>query len=389
MSPSMDSSGRGAPAYSASVRLLLALLTASLAILVVAPAAHASKQAVDFFGGNGTLGGQFGFAEGVAVNNSGAGGVPAGTIYVTDGGYYDNANLRGNRVQRFQREDNGTPADTADDTYSFVAAWGAGVLTGGTDYEICTVAENCSKGTGQGGNGTVAGDGSLNKPSGIAVDQETGQVYVLDSSGRRTADNHFRINVYSATGTFLRSFGTDVVESGPGNAGTGYEVCVAANGDVCKTGTSGSGLGQFGASPNGEIAPEGIAVSPPDANPATGTVYLADRFNRRVNTYKLDGASPGSIGSAAQFEANQPTSVAVDSRGILYASNSVGGEGGTHPIERYDSQGVDGPVGFLAPIAQGVDEVQQLTVSATAGTFHLSFEAVSYTHLTLPTNREV
>jgi hypothetical protein len=361
---------RGRTARSA---LLLAVLTAGL--FAFTSTALASKQAVDFFGGNGTLGGQFESSEGVAVNYSGAGGVPAGTIYATDGGSFDFPSQRGNRVERFQRDDNGTPGETADDTYSFIATWGAGVLTeGGSDYEICTVAAQCLQGTGTGGNGTLAGNGSLSKPSGIAVDQDSGQVYVLDSSSRRTLDNNFRVNVYSATGTFLRSFGWGVVESGPGNTGTGYEICVAANGDVCKKGTAGPGLGQFGVGGTGERAPEGIALSPPDGNPASGTVYLADQFNRRINTYNLDGTSPGSIGSAAQFETNQPTNVAVDSRGIVYASNTAGGESGTHPIERYDSQGVNGPVGFLAPIVQGVDEVQELTVSATAGTFNLTFE---------------
>jgi hypothetical protein len=354
---------------------MLGVLTVGL--LAAASTASASKQAVDFFGGSGTLGGQFTVSpEGVAVSYSGAGGVPAGTIYATDGGSFDISSERGNRIQRFQRDENGTPGNTADDTYSFVAAWGAGVLTeGGSDYEVCTVAAGCLAGTGGGGNGTLAGDGSLNNPSGLAVDQDSGQVYVIDGGSRRTPDNHFRVNVYSATGTFLRSFGWDVVETGPGNAGTGYEVCVAADGDVCKKGTSGSGIGQLGAEANGERAPEGIAVSPPDGNPATGTVYLADQFNRRINTYNLDGTSPSLIGSAAKFDPNQPSDLAVDSRGILYASNTVGGEGsGISRIERYDTLGANGPAGFLAPIASGVNEEQQLIVSATAGSFKLSFD---------------
>ena len=358
-----------------TARSALMLAALAMGLLVLAPAAHASKQTIDFFGGNGILGGQFSEAAGVAVNYTGAGGVPAGTIYATDGGHPDSASQRGNRVQRFQRDDNGTPGETADDTYFFVAAWGAGVLTGGTDYEICTVATSCLTGAGIGGNGTLAGNGALSKPSGVAVDQDSGEVYVLDSAFRRTPDNNFRINVYSATGTFLRSFGFDVAESGPGNTGTGYEICVAANGDVCKKGTKGSGLGQIGASENNEIAAEDIAVSPPDGTPASGTVFLADKVNRRVNTYDLDGTSPGSIGSAAQFDTNQPEDVAVDSRGILYASNHTGDPfSGQNPIERYDTQGVNGPVGFLAPIASGVNENQQLTVSATAGTFNLTFE---------------
>jgi hypothetical protein len=347
---------------------IFVLTALALALLIFAPAAGAAKQAVDFFGGQGSEGGQFSNAAGVAVNDSGAGGVPAGTLYATDAGGFDAGSQRGNRVERFARNDNGTLADTTDDTYEFISAWGAGVEKGGSDYEICTVAANCRAATGSGGNGTLAGDGSLSKPSGIAVDQDTGEVYVVDASSRRTADDNFRINVYSATGTFLRSFGWDVVQSGPDDAGTGYEVCKAGL-DICKAGLQGSGIGQIGVGQNAqEGVAESIAVSQPDGNPATGAVFLADRGNRRVNTYNLDGSSPSSFGSAANFESQQPGGIAVDLRGIVYAANRLKG------VLRYDTQNADGGgIGFLAPIAPGVNEEQKLTVSATAGQFRLSF----------------
>lgn len=351
-------------------RAALAAAISALGLLALTPTAPA-KEVVDYFEGG---------RDGVAVNDSGAGGVPAGTIYSTLGGDFNDPVQRGNKVLRFQRNDSGTPADFKDDTYTFVSAWGAGVVSGDTDFEICTVQADCRNGTGQGGNGTVAGNGSLNKPAGIAVDQDSGQVYVVDSSSRNTADNHFRINVYGATGEFLRSFGWDVVESGPGDNGTGYEVCVSADGDVCKAGVPGAGAGQIGAD-NGNGA-ESLAISPPDGHPATGTVFLADRFNHRVNTYDLDGGSPGSFGSGAVFADfgfgwDEPQQVAVDSRGIVYASNLVivGAQVQSEPIERYDTENANGTgVGFLDPIPGGVNETQEITVAATAGTFDLSFD---------------
>src|SRR5262249_45129913 len=141
--------------------------------------------------------------------------------------------------------------------------------------------------------------------------QDTGQVYVADQGNNR-------VNVYAADGTFLRSVGWDVVASGPDNSGSGYEVCVAANGDVCKAGISGSGTGQL----SGGANRLGIAVSPADGNSATGTVYLADSGNRRVDTFALNGSSPSSFGSSAVFASGFPTRIAADSRGIVYASNS-------------------------------------------------------------------
>jgi hypothetical protein len=350
MAPDAKTPTRGwVKAARSARRGILGSAVLALSLAVFTSSATASKQAVDYIGGSGSgsRGGEFTYAPpGVAVNNTGVGGVPVGTIYATDGGSFDDPNERGNRIQRFQRNDNGTPDDTVDDTYQFVSAWGAGVNTGGTAFEICTVAPECRRGSGIGGNGTPAGDGSLNKPSGIAVDQDTGNVYVSDSSPRRTQDDNFRINVYSATGEFLRSFGWDVVESGPDDSGTGFEVCEAVV-DVCKAGTTGSGIGQLGSSPSGEDSPEGIAVSQPDGNPATGIVFLGDQGNNRVDTFGLDGSSPSSFGSSAVFGPRAPIQIAVDSRGIVYASNTKGGG----ETERYDTKNADGSgIGFLAPI---------------------------------------
>jgi hypothetical protein len=335
-------------------RRLAALLLAALGLsaAIGAQAAFAAKQPVDFFGGPGIHGGKFESTPlGIAVNQSGSGAGNPGDIYVTD--------TSDNRIERFARDDHGTPADGSDDTYSFISAWGAGVEpSSGLGYEVCTVAEQCSEATASG----IAG--GLSNPAGIAVDEDSGDVYVADPGDAR-------VDVYSGDGAFLRAFGFDVVQSGPGDNGTDYEICVPANGDICKAGTPGSGVGQAGAIPSGQGFDMGIAVSQPDGNSATGTVFLADRTNSRVSTYRLDGSSPASIGSSSVFNAQQPRSVAIDSRGILYASNFKNDK----EVERYDTENADGNgVGFLAPIAAGVNEVQQVTVSATAGTFNLTYD---------------
>lgn len=227
------------------------------------------------------------------------------------------------------------PQLVADDSLLSGTAATATATQGSGQYEICTVASECRAGAATGGAnvGDNAKNGSLNRPQSVAVDNDTGNVYVSDRDNRR-------VNEYSATGTFIRSFGWSTDAS---VAGEGYEVCPAS--DRCQFGAAGAGAGQIGSTPVAGTL--GIAVSPADGNASNGTVFLADSQNRRVNTYNLDGTSPSSFGSSATFEAIQPRKIAVDSRGIVYASNSKNrGE-----IERYDSSDANGGgTVFLAPI---------------------------------------
>ena len=209
------------PARAARRLTLLVLAAACLGAALLAPAACA-KDAVDFFGGAGDLGGQFSSNDprSVAVNDTGAGPANAGDIYVLDGG--------SNRVERFGHDDNGTPADPVDDTYFFISAWGADVVSeGGTGdvgdaeakaYEICTDAAQCKAGVASSGNGSASGNGGLDGPQAIAVDQDTGRVYVAEPHSRR-------LSVYDGTGTFLFALGRDVAEP---DGGTALELCDAA-----------------------------------------------------------------------------------------------------------------------------------------------------------------
>ncbi len=407
-----DTRGSGASSSRGRLALLGLSALALTGLVLLVASAFASKQAVDYIGGSGSQGGKFNGPLDVAVNTSGAGGVPAGTIYVAD--------ENNNRVQRF------SPSG------EFVSAWGANVLTasaneqqtitvnatagtytlslggattaplaynaslntvrtalrnlppvggaanvnlfgtpptvqfegslsatnmpqlsvddslltgsvtiatttqGSGAFEVCTVAEECRAGAATGGANAAnnAKNGSLNKPQSVAVDGDTGNVYVSDPRNNR-------VNEYSATGAFIRSFGWGVDAT---EAGSEYEVCPAAN--RCTFGSAGAGSGQIGST--GAFRTHGLAVSQPDGEAAVGTLFLADTQNRRVNTYALDGSGPSSFGSSANFGESQPRQIAVDSRGILYASDSNnGGE-----IDRYDTEDANGGgVGFLASIA--------------------------------------
>lgn len=346
-------------------RGVLAALSAVAAGLLCFSASASALEVIDYFGtefGGGDLGGQFDGARALAVNSTGAGAANPGDVYVLDNG----KGGQGGRVQRFAYDDNGTPAEPYDDSYDFVSAWGADVVQSGKSgdegdaeaarFELCTAAAECQAAALSTGNGTVTGNGSILLGTDVAVDQDTGYVYVLDANGGFIYGNPARVNVYDGVGTFLYSFGYDVDATSPG---TGYEVCPAV--DVCKGGVKGSGVGQI-------LNAESLTVSPSDGSLSIGTLFVADYGNHRVETYDLDGSNPSSFGSAADFPTESqigsggPSAVAIDSKGVVYlATRSIG-------IARYDSQDANGGgVGFLPPIGSPplvLGGINDLTVDA-------------------------
>jgi NHL repeat len=115
-------------------------------------------------------------------------------------------------------------------------------------------------------------------PRGVAADPRNGHVFVVDQ------DESFgsRILEYTALGEFVKTWGWDVVASGPGNQSTSpeppqFEICRPGNGDVCKEGVPGSGDGQFEAA-------LGIAVD------SAGSIYVTDFLNNRVQKFDRDGS---------------------------------------------------------------------------------------------------
>lgn len=163
-------------------RGLFGLLGGAVAVLslllLLAPAAFAAKTTVTMIGAEGTAtgiaGGTFNVPRGIAVNQTGAGGVTPGTFYVAD--------ATNNRIQQF------SPAG------AFVRAWGWGVKDGNLEFEVCSVAANCQKGA------AGAAAGQLSIPQRIAVDPVRGNLYVSDQGNRR-------IDVFGPTGTFQGAFG--------------------------------------------------------------------------------------------------------------------------------------------------------------------------------------
>lgn len=200
------------------------------------------------FGSEGSGDGQFSYPEDVAFASN-------GDLYVTDRG--------NNRVQEL----------TA--TGEFIRAWGFGVgKAGKNELEVCTT--ECKAGI------AGSGNGQFSYPEGIAVNQSTGDVYVVDGE-------NLRVEEFSATGEFIRKWGEE-----------------------------GTGGGKFGKkSIYGWEGADGIAVAP------NGTVYVADTANHCVQQFKEEGKYVkewGSAGHGGGGTFNGLGNVAVAPNGNVYTS---------------------------------------------------------------------
>ena len=235
------------------------LLIALIAIAVLGGAAGAWQGEVGVFGGAGTGAGQFSptsSPRGIAVNDS------SGNIYVADFG--------NQRIDEF------------DGSGTFIQAWGLNVVasgpddTGPTAVDFCKASNNdvCQAGTASGQNGALQG------PTGIAIDQSTGDVYVSEESGSR-------VDEFSSSGAFIRSWGWDVVSSGPDRpsaqqavtiGGTSGAFTLTFNGDSTADIAFNASAGQIQAALNGLSTIGGVGgsvvVTTPPAVPGGGTAYL-------------------------------------------------------------------------------------------------------------------
>jgi DNA-binding beta-propeller fold protein YncE len=213
-------------------------------------------------------------------------------------------------------------------------------------------------------------------PTGMAVNQATGDLYVVDSGNNR-------VQQFDAMGNFVRAWGWDVEQPAAALGAEVFEVCNAPS--FCKQGVAGAGAGQFSAAqgiavdqatgdvyvtnqgnrrvekfgstgnflfafgwnvdPAGGTELEtctvtcqqgasgsgsgqfGTSMGHPAVDPRNGDVVVADRSNRRVQKFNSAGAFLMAFGSAGsgvgQFGSNQPARVAVDSSGSIYTVEST------------------------------------------------------------------
>ena len=155
-----------------------------------------------------------------------------------------------------------------------------------------------------GSEGTAAGQ--LKEPAGVAVNDKTGDVYVVDRGNNR-------VDEFEADGTFVRAWGFDV------NGVPGLGECTTLSGN-CQAGSPGEGPGQLN-------SPEAIAVdnSGSVSDPSKEDVYVTNTFDNVVEKFSATGEYKGDISTGSGGGAfSLLYGVAVDPGGLLWVYQSSG-----------------------------------------------------------------
>jgi NHL repeat len=161
-------------------------------------------------------------------------------------------------------------------------------------------------GTFGGASSSVVDPYPLSNPQGMAVDEETEDVYVADTG------NH-RVEKFSVSGQFLLAFGGNV-------GGVGVDVCGGLV--ACVPGVEGSAPGDL-------TTPTFVAVDNDPSSPSYHDVYVADTADDIVSKFTQEGelvATWGNNGAAGAANGQLTgfaliNGIAVGANGTLYVAN--------------------------------------------------------------------
>ena len=173
------------------------------------------------------------------------------------------------------------------------------------------------------------GPGQFNEPTAIAVNDETEEVYVLDSGNDR-------IEYFTSTGTYLGQF----------NGSGEYEVGVKK-----EKGTAAGFGGQPGEIETGKfLEPSNIAVDNDPSSESYGDVYVADSGDDVVDKFSATGEYKGQLTGFEPALLN----VAVDTSGNVWVGDAQrheigGGESRTYVYEFSDIGSLENKVEVVEP----------------------------------------
>jgi DNA-binding beta-propeller fold protein YncE len=184
-----------------------------------------------------------------------------------------------------------------------------------------------------------SGSGELQTPTGVAIQQANGAVYVADSGNAR-------VEKFDVNGTFLAAWGWGVA-----GGAAHSEVCTA----TCQAGIPGSGPGQFS-------LPTSIAVGAPPGSSAA-KVYVGDAGNNVILKFDADGNFLATIDGSTTPQGHfvSLAGVAVDQSGNLWTA-----DGSTSNVDEFDAHG-----NFVRQWSDPAGQPEAIAVDSVDGALYL------------------
>ena len=210
------------------------------------------------------------------------------------------------------------------------------VRPGGAPHFVATLESSANAALPPSAHPYLRSFGSFQKPAGVAIDDSTGDVYVLDITTEDSGSG--TVQEFEPSGHAVTSFGSHGVLIVPGIHGDGHLPCELAidqsNGDlyvpnwrgsVQKYSSSGERLSSFEAE-----APSGVAL-----DQTNGDLYVSSYYSSEVDVFEASGAL------IKQFTTiPHPTGLAVNSStGDIYVVNGGGESGARGSTEIYGPSG--------------------------------------------------
>jgi hypothetical protein len=188
------------------------------------------------------------------------------------------------------------------------------------------------------------GAGEMVEPLGIAVEQQTGEVILVDS-------RNSRLEAWTEGGVFLRASGEGVVDGAPE-----FQICEAE----CGAGLVSAGGGAFGE------RPEGVAVDS-SLGASQGDVYVGDPLNHRIEQFAAGGAFLAAFGGEVnETKVNTPGATQAERNVCTVASGDTckAGVPGVGPGEFEELGGDSVAVDSVGTVyVAGRERVQELSSS--------------------------
>jgi DNA-binding beta-propeller fold protein YncE len=202
--------------------------------------------------------------------------------------------------------------------------------------------------------GKGEGAGLLSRPEGVAVNEASGDVYVVDAANER-------VERFSSSGEFIGAWGWGV-----GDGKSEYEICTSS----CKAGIAGEGEGQMD-------SPTAIAVdnATSSEDPSREDVYVLADTAAQNNVIEKFTTSGGFLGEL-HFVGGEPGAlggVAVDSSGMVSVSDL--GALGVGQVLTFNDAKENVPLSTSVSLEElGCAETQGLAVDSTGDAFYVSHQ---------------